>query len=41
MSTYGAEYQRSLSDPEAFWLGAAKAIDWTKEPVQALSLIHI
>ena len=41
MSTYGAEYQRSLSDPEAFWLGAAKAIDWTKEPVQALDATNV
>jgi len=36
MGTYAAEFQRSLSDPEGFWLGAAKAIDWTREPERAL-----
>ncbi|WAL66556.1 propionyl-CoA synthetase [Amycolatopsis cynarae] len=36
MGSYAEEYQRSLTDPEGFWLGAAKAIDWTREPSQAL-----
>jgi propionyl-CoA synthetase len=36
MGTYAEEYQRSLTDPEAFWLGAAKVIDWTREPAKAL-----
>ncbi|NKQ55688.1 propionyl-CoA synthetase [Amycolatopsis sp. K13G38] len=36
MGTYAEEYQRSLSDPEGFWLDAAKAIHWTKEPARAL-----
>ncbi|HVW44697.1 MAG TPA: propionyl-CoA synthetase [Amycolatopsis sp.] len=36
MGTYAEEYQRSLTDPEGFWLDAAKAIHWTKEPAQAL-----
>jgi propionyl-CoA synthetase len=36
MGTYSQEYQRSLNDPEGFWLDAAKAIDWTREPVRAL-----
>lgn len=35
--SYGAQYQRSLQDPEAFWLDAATAIDWVKEPTQAYS----
>ncbi|HKS47841.1 MAG TPA: propionyl-CoA synthetase [Amycolatopsis sp.] len=36
MGTHTDEYQRSLSDPEGFWLAAAKAIDWTRAPVRAL-----
>jgi len=36
MGTYAEEYQRSLTDPEGFWLDAAKAIHWTKEPGRAL-----
>ncbi|TNC29500.1 propionyl-CoA synthetase [Amycolatopsis alkalitolerans] len=36
MGAYAEEYQHSLTDPEGFWLGAAKAIDWVREPVQAL-----
>ena len=36
MGTYAQEYQRSLTDPEGFWLDAAKAIQWTKEPARAL-----
>ena len=36
MGTYAEEYQRSLTDLEGFWLEAARAIHWTKEPAQAL-----
>ncbi|TVT51882.1 propionyl-CoA synthetase [Amycolatopsis rhizosphaerae] len=36
MGSYAEEYQRSLTDPEGFWLGAAKAVDWTREPSRAL-----
>jgi propionyl-CoA synthetase len=33
---YAESYQRSLEDPEGFWLEAARAIDWTRPPTQAL-----
>lgn len=33
---YGQAYQRSIEDPEGFWLDAAKAIDWHSKPTQAL-----
>ncbi|MTD54768.1 propionyl-CoA synthetase [Amycolatopsis pithecellobii] len=36
MGTYAEEYQRSLTDPDGFWLDAAKAIDWVRAPRQAL-----
>jgi len=36
MGAYGQEYQRSLADPEGFWLQAAGAIDWMTRPVTAL-----
>ncbi|WP_167104283.1 acetate--CoA ligase [Amycolatopsis granulosa] len=36
MGRHAEEYQRSLTDPEGFWLAAAKAIDWTREPSRAL-----
>ncbi len=36
MSGYAAAYQRSLDDPEGFWLEAARAIDWTREPTCSL-----
>ncbi|GAB3566233.1 propionyl-CoA synthetase [Amycolatopsis endophytica] len=36
MGRHAEEHQRSLTDPEGFWLDAAKAIDWTREPSQAL-----
>ena len=29
-SRYAEEYRRSLADPEGFWGGAARAIDWEK-----------
>jgi len=36
VSQYTDAYQRSLSDPEGFWLEAATAIDWMKSPTRAL-----
>lgn len=36
MGRYAEEYQRSLTDPEGFWLDAAQAIDWTRPPSRAL-----
>ncbi|MEO6822783.1 MAG: AMP-binding protein, partial [Candidatus Nanopelagicales bacterium] len=36
MTGYAATYRRSLEDPEGFWLEAARAIDWTREPTRAL-----
>ncbi|MDJ0357719.1 AMP-binding protein [Paenarthrobacter sp. PH39-S1] len=33
---YRAVYQRSLRDPEGFWLEAAQAVDWYTEPSRAL-----
>ncbi|HWD01934.1 MAG TPA: propionyl-CoA synthetase [Amycolatopsis sp.] len=36
MGAYAETYQRSLADPEGFWLEAARAIDWTKPPTKAL-----
>jgi propionyl-CoA synthetase len=36
MGAYSDSYRRSLDDPEAFWLEAAKAVDWTREPSRAL-----
>ncbi|ALE91751.1 propionate--CoA ligase [Arthrobacter alpinus] len=32
---YRDEYQRSLDDPEGFWLDAAQAVEWTVPPTQA------
>lgn len=34
--TYQPVYERSLSRPEAFWLEAASAVDWTQPPSRAL-----
>ena len=34
-SRYAETYARSLTDPEAFWLEAAKAIDWIEPPLKA------
>jgi propionyl-CoA synthetase len=31
-----ATHRRSLDEPEGFWLEAAQAIDWTREPTRAL-----
>jgi propionyl-CoA synthetase len=36
MGSYQDAYQRSLADPEAFWLAAAKSIDWEVPPERAL-----
>ncbi|MGY3567689.1 AMP-binding protein [Sinomonas sp. RB5] len=33
---YAEVYRRSLADREAFWLDAAKAVDWVEEPTAAL-----
>lgn len=33
--SYRDEYQRSISDPEGFWLEAATAVDWVVPPRQA------
>jgi acetyl-CoA synthetase len=35
---YDDLYQRSLNDPEAFWLDAARRLDWTRQPERALEL---
>ncbi|MEL6595784.1 MAG: propionate-CoA ligase PrpE [Pseudomonadota bacterium] len=34
--TYAAVYQSWKDDPEAFWMQAAEAIDWTQKPSKAL-----
>ncbi|HEV8025327.1 MAG TPA: AMP-binding protein [Candidatus Nanopelagicales bacterium] len=36
MGSYLEQYQRSLDDPEAFWLDAARLINWVHAPTQAL-----
>ncbi|WP_020670280.1 propionyl-CoA synthetase [Amycolatopsis nigrescens] len=36
MGDYAGTYQRSLTDPEGFWLAAARDIDWTVPPERAL-----
>jgi propionyl-CoA synthetase len=36
MSRYAHEFDRSLSDPEAFWGDAAKKIDWYQAPSMVL-----
>jgi len=33
---YNEIYDRSLADPEGFWLEQAEAIDWTRKPTKAL-----
>ncbi len=35
MADYEAEYGRSLSDPEGFWLGQASALHWYRKPTKA------
>ena len=34
--SYQTSYDASIADPNAFWLKAAKGIDWIKSPTQAL-----
>ncbi len=34
---YADVYQSWRSDPEAFWLKAAEAVDWTRKPAKALN----
>jgi len=36
MGSYQDAYQRSLADPESFWLAAAEAVDWDNPPTRAL-----
>ena len=36
MGTYESVFRASVDDPEAFWLDAAKAIDWQTAPTKAL-----
>jgi propionyl-CoA synthetase len=36
MGEYDKQFRRSLDDPEGFWLEAARAVDWTREPTRAL-----
>ncbi len=36
MGAYSEAYRRSLAEPDAFWLAAAKTITWTKAPERAL-----
>ncbi|MBV7378152.1 propionyl-CoA synthetase [Maritimibacter dapengensis] len=36
MATYADVYDSWKADPEGFWMEAAKAIDWDKEPSKAL-----
>ncbi|MCA1655272.1 MAG: AMP-binding protein, partial [Pseudonocardiaceae bacterium] len=36
MGSYQDAYQRSLADPETFWLTAAQAVDWVTPPTRAL-----
>jgi propionyl-CoA synthetase len=41
MSTYEDVFRASTDDPEAFWLGAAQAIDWHVAPTRALDATHL
>ncbi len=34
--SYAEVYRRSVQDPEGFWLDAARAVDWVREPGTAL-----
>jgi propionyl-CoA synthetase len=36
VAAYAEAYQRSLADPEGFWLEAAGLIDWTVTPPVAV-----
>lgn len=33
-NTYSSEYRRSIEQPEAFWMDAAEAVDWTRRPTR-------
>ena len=35
--SYKSVFENSMSDPEAFWMDAAKHVDWVKPPSKALS----
>ncbi|MCR6483501.1 propionyl-CoA synthetase [Amycolatopsis sp. OK19-0408] len=37
---YSESYQRSLEDPEGFWLEAAQAVDWTRPPTRGMDSAH-
>ncbi len=37
MASYPETYRRSLTDPEGFWLDAARLIDWDRAPTRALA----
>ncbi|OLT49265.1 propionyl-CoA synthetase [Saccharomonospora sp. CUA-673] len=36
MGAYADTYDRSITDPEGFWLAAARGVTWTKAPTKAL-----
>ncbi|MFH8371623.1 propionyl-CoA synthetase [Streptomyces sp. NPDC018031] len=36
MGAYAETHRRSVTDPDEFWLEAAKAVDWTRQPTRAL-----
>ncbi|KMS85997.1 propionyl-CoA synthetase [Streptomyces regensis] len=36
MGAYADTYERSINDPEGFWLEAARGVSWTKAPSKAL-----
>nr|WP_275693296.1 AMP-binding protein [Nocardioides sp. TF02-7] len=36
METYRETYQESMTDPERFWLAAARLLDWEQTPTRAL-----
>ncbi|MBF0663201.1 propionyl-CoA synthetase [Rhodococcus sp. (in: high G+C Gram-positive bacteria)] len=40
MSSYEEAFRQSVEDPEAFWLEAAKAVDWDTAPTRALDDTH-
>ena len=40
MANYHAEFQRSLSDPSAYWLERARDVHWYKAPTQGIDSSH-
>src|SRR5258707_15688670 len=36
LMTYAEPYQRSLDDPESFWISAADTVTWERRPDRAL-----